>query len=143
ITRADIRMRHELLADFFPPLKDVSIAYGWGGSVGLSRNFRPHALVDRQRGIATAGGYAGEGVAASHLMSRTLAELILAVESERTTMPWAWADTLLEKTLKRWEPEPMRWLTARTINFCYDQEESLMIRKKKAPLRRAALTRLN
>jgi glycine/D-amino acid oxidase-like deaminating enzyme len=143
ISAADIQMRSHLLADLFPILKDVPVAYGWGGSVGLSRNFYPHAIVDRGRGLATAGGYAGEGVAASYLFARTLAELILGIKSERTAMPWAWPDARFEQVLKRWEPEPMRWLTARTISFCYAREDALMRRQKPAPRRKAVLGRLN
>ena len=41
----------------------------------MARRFRPHMLCDRQRGIALAGGYGGEGVGATNLGGRTLAEL--------------------------------------------------------------------
>ena len=42
--------------------------------------------IDRERRLAWAGGYAGEGVAASNLAGRTLADLILGRESERVTL---------------------------------------------------------
>lgn len=143
ISTADIEMRRRLLVDLLPALKDVSVDYGWGGSVGLSRSFRPHAIVDRARGLATAGGYAGEGVAASHLFARTLAELILDIESKRTRMPWARVDARFEQVIKNWEPEPLRWLTAQTISFCYAREEALMRADRPARWPQTALSWLN
>lgn len=129
ITAADIAMRRRLLLDMFPDLPaDLAVDYGWGGSLGLSRRFRPHALYDRATGLATAGGYAGEGVAASHLMGRTTAELLLGVDTPRTRAPWAHVDTRLDDLLRRWEPEPVRWLAAQTISAAYGAEESLMRR---------------
>lgn len=143
ITEAEIRMRHALLSDFFPILKEVRITHGWGGSLGLSRNFRPHAIVDRQAGIATAGGYAGEGVAGSHLFGRTLADLILERETEFTDKPWAYANASHRRIIKRWEPEPLRWLAAQAITGSYAAEEALMKRETPVPLIKPALTRIN
>ncbi|MDW5377506.1 FAD-binding oxidoreductase [Halomonas sp. HP20-15] len=143
INDAAIAMRRDLLAELFPALQEVRITHGWGGSLGLSRNFRPHAIVDRQTGIATAGGYAGEGVAASHLFGRTLAELILERETSLTDKPWAFANTSHRRLIKRWEPEPLRWLAAQAITYSYAGEEELMRRRLDAPLIKPALTRVN
>ena len=143
ITEAEIRMRHGLLCDFFPVLKTARITHGWGGSLGLSRNFRPHAIVDRQAGIATAGGYAGEGVAGSHLFGRTLADLILERDTAFTAMPWAFANASHRRLIKRWEPEPLRWLAAQAITYSYAAEEALMKRGKTLPLIKPALTKMN
>lgn len=142
ISQSDIQMRRQLLEDLFPALKGLEISYGWGGSLGLSRNFRPHAIVDRQNGMASAGGYAGEGVAASHLFGRTLAALILKHESTLTKMPWAFANAD-QQPLKRWEPEPLRWLTAQTINLSYVAEDALMKKQQSVPFIKPALTRVN
>ena len=46
----------------------------------------------------------GEGVAASNLAGRTLADLILRRGSERVTLPW------VGRPFPNWEPEPLRWL---------------------------------
>ncbi|HET8791921.1 MAG TPA: FAD-binding oxidoreductase, partial [Modicisalibacter sp.] len=138
-----IRMRRDLLVDLFPALAGVKIDYGWGGSLGLSRNFRPHAILDRASGLATAGGYAGEGVAASHLFGRTLADLILERNSELARMPWAFTSASHRQLLKRWEPEPLRWLAAQAITYSYAGEEALMRRGKPVPLLKPALTKMN
>ncbi|ABE58137.1 NAD(P)/FAD-dependent oxidoreductase [Chromohalobacter israelensis] len=138
-----IRMRRDLLVDLLPALEGVRVEYGWGGSLGLSRNFRPHAILDRASGLATAGGYAGEGVAASHLFGRTLAEMILERDTERVRMPWAFSNASHRQLIKRWEVEPLRWLAAQAITFSYAGEEALMRRDKPAPLLKPALRRLN
>jgi glycine/D-amino acid oxidase-like deaminating enzyme len=49
------------------------IAYRWGGPLGIPRDWMPSVgLAD---GIAWAGGYVGDGVAAANLAGRTLADL--------------------------------------------------------------------
>ncbi|MGN8157793.1 NAD(P)/FAD-dependent oxidoreductase [Salinisphaera sp. RV14] len=127
ISSADIELRRRLLLDLFPGLPaDLAVTHGWGGSLGLSRRFRPHAIVDSKTGLATAGGYAGEGVAASHLMGRTTAELIAGQDTPRTRAPWAHRDVAADALLRCWEPEPVRWLAARTISASYATEESLL-----------------
>lgn len=143
ISDDDIQMRRNLLVDLLPVLKDVKITHGWGGSLGLSRNFRPHAILDRENGIATAGGYAGEGVAASHLFGRTLADLILERDSELARMPWAFANASHRQLIKRWEPEPLRWLAAKTITYSYAGEEAMMRRDTPTPFIKPALTKAN
>ncbi|MFD2191254.1 NAD(P)/FAD-dependent oxidoreductase [Pistricoccus aurantiacus] len=143
ISQDDIRLRRDLLADLFPVLQDVTISHGWGGSLGLSRNFRPHGILDRESGIATAGGYAGEGVAAAHLFGRTLADLILERDSRLASMPWVFTSASHRHLIKRWEPEPLRWLAAQVITCSYAGEEALMKRNKPAPLIKPALTKAN
>jgi glycine/D-amino acid oxidase-like deaminating enzyme len=93
-----------ILAEFFPPLRGCRIEHRWSGPVAVPRSWRPAVGVDRASGLAWAGGYVGEGVAASNLAGRTLAELILGRESERTALP------LVGPPFPRWEPEPLRWL---------------------------------
>ncbi|RAW06182.1 FAD-dependent oxidoreductase [Halomonas elongata] len=143
IGEAAMRMRRDLLVDLLPALEGVRITHGWGGSLGLSRNFRPHAILDRRHGLATAGGYAGEGVAASHLFGRTLADMILERDTELARMPWAFADASHRQLIKRWEIEPLRWLAAQAITFSYAGEEALMRRGKPLPLIKPALQRIN
>ena len=51
-----------------------------------------------------AGGYVGDGVAASNLAGRTLADLVLGRDTGLTRLPW------VGHRSPRWEPEPLRWL---------------------------------
>lgn len=143
IPASAVTLRRDLLMDLFPALEDVKITHGWGGSLGLSRRFHPHALLDRASGLATAGGYAGEGVAASHLFARTLADMILERDTDLTRMPWAMDDTHPSRGLRRWEPEPFRWLAAQLISLSYAGEEALLQRDRSLGIVRPALARLN
>ncbi len=116
---------HRLLLSCLPQLEGVPISHRWGGTLGVPRGGVPHAVYDPISGSATAGGYQGEGVGASNLMARTLADLILGRETELTTMPWAHRAPEAS-VLRRWEPEPLRWLgyTATSLSqaaqeWCY------------------------
>ena len=81
---------------------DPPIAYEWGGPLGIPRDWMPSVGLDG--GLGWAGGYVGDGVAAANLAGRTLADLIVGVETELTTLPW------VGHRSRRWEPEPLRWL---------------------------------
>ena len=64
---------------------------------------------DRVTGLARAGGYSGHGLVASSLAGRTLADLITGTDSDLVDLPW------VGHASRRWEPEPLRFLAARTI----------------------------
>jgi glycine/D-amino acid oxidase-like deaminating enzyme len=81
---------------------DPPIAYRWGGPLGVPRDWHPS--VGLRDGTAWAGGYVGDGVAAANLAGRTLADLILRRDTDRTRLPW------VGHRSRRWEPEPLRWL---------------------------------
>jgi glycine/D-amino acid oxidase-like deaminating enzyme len=81
---------------------DPPIAYGWGGPLGIPRDWMPSVgLAD---GLGWAGGYVGDGVAAANLAGRTLTDLIIGDQTELTALPW------VGHRSRRWEPEPLRWL---------------------------------
>jgi hypothetical protein len=92
-----------VLLDLFPQLSDFDITHRWGGPLGVSRDWRPSVTVDHGKGVAWAGGYVGDGVNTAHLAGQTIAELIVKVETERTTLPW------INHAWPLWEPEPLRW----------------------------------
>jgi glycine/D-amino acid oxidase-like deaminating enzyme len=94
------------LAELLPPLGTPRLTHRWGGPLGIARDWHPSVGLDRHTGLAWAGGYVGDGVAASNLAGRTLAELILGGASELTSLPW------VNHASPRWEPEPLRWLGA-------------------------------
>lgn len=97
----------QVLADLLPQVADAQITHRWGGVLAIPRNWLPSVCFDTRTGEGTLGGYVGEGVAASNLAGRTLAELICGQETERTDLPWVGV------TSRRWEPEPVRWLGVR------------------------------
>ena len=82
----------------------VEVPFRWGGPLGATRDFSPFVRLDRERGVAVAGGYVGDGVVMSHVAGRTLAELISSETTERTSLPF------VGHTPRNWVPEPLRWL---------------------------------
>jgi glycine/D-amino acid oxidase-like deaminating enzyme len=95
---------HRTMVELFPSLADVTVTHRWGGVLGVPRDWFPSVGLDRGAGLAWAGGYVGEGVAASNLAGRTLADLILGRATELVTFPW------VDHRSRVWEPEPFRWL---------------------------------
>ncbi len=96
----------ETLTELFPVLRDVEVTHRWGGPLGIARDWHASVGLDRHRGLAWAGGYVGDGVAATNLAGRTLRDLILGRDSALVSLPW------VDHRSRRWEPEPLRWLGA-------------------------------
>ncbi len=72
----------------------------------MPRDWHATARYDPATGIATAGGYVGDGLSTTNLAGRTLTDLILGRESELTALPW------VNHRSPNWEPEPLRFLGA-------------------------------
>jgi glycine/D-amino acid oxidase-like deaminating enzyme len=96
-------LRHTL-TELFPVLGDVVVTHGWGGPIGVPRDWCASVGLDRSTGLGWAGGYVGDGVATTNLAGRTLADLVTGTDSEITRLPWVGHRSPL------WEPEPLRWL---------------------------------
>jgi glycine/D-amino acid oxidase-like deaminating enzyme len=92
------------LVELFPALADARITHGWGGPLGIARDWFSSVGIDRATGVAWAGGYVGDGVSTTNLAGRTLSDLILRQDTELTGLPW------VGHRSKRWEPEPLRYL---------------------------------
>jgi glycine/D-amino acid oxidase-like deaminating enzyme len=90
--------------ELLPGLDDVRFTHAWGGALGVPRDWAASVRLDRRTGLASAGGYVGDGVSTTNLAGRTLAELILERGTELTRLPW------VQHRSPRWEPEPLRWL---------------------------------
>jgi len=97
----------------FPAAADAAIDHAWSGVIGVSRDWCASVQVDPAGGLAWAGGYVGEGVAASNLAARTLRELLLGEPGELAQLAWVGRDP------RRWEPEPLRWAGIRSIYALY------------------------
>ena len=92
------------LVEFFPALQDAHITHRWGGVLGVPRDWFASARFDRTTGMASAGGYSGDGVTLTNLAGRTLADLVTGTDSDLTTLPW------VNHPERRFEPEPLRWV---------------------------------
>jgi glycine/D-amino acid oxidase-like deaminating enzyme len=100
-------MLRATLAELFPVTAEVELPFHWGGPLAVPRDWHPHVRFDRARGLASAGGYVGDGVAAANLAGRTLADLVLGRDTDLTHLP------IVGHRSPRWEPEPLRWVGAR------------------------------
>ena len=92
------------LNDLFPATRGTRITHRWGGPVGVPRDWFSSVGIDRDNGVAWAGGYVGDGVATANLAGRTLRDLILERDTSITQLPW------VGHRWRRWEPEPLRWI---------------------------------
>jgi glycine/D-amino acid oxidase-like deaminating enzyme len=135
LTTREVELRRYLFSELFPQLKNVRITHAWGGNLGMSRHFKPHMLCDHASGIALSGGYGGEGVGASNLGGRTLADLILQRDTELVRQPWVMPQGGLD-TLRTWEPEPCRWLGYNAIIRSFVHEDQTLANPATAPWRR-------
>jgi len=97
-------MLHATLVDMFPALTAARFTHAWGGALGIARDWVASVGLDRETGIAWAGGYVGDGVGTTNLAGRTLRDLVLGRTTELTALPW------VGHRSPRWEPEPLRWL---------------------------------
>jgi len=122
----------EALRELLPQVAQSRITHRWGGVIGVPRDFMPSVTLDRETGIGWAGGYVGDGVACTALAGRTLADLILKRDTDRTHLPW------VGHRWRRWEPEPLRWLGVRGITALMASADRAEARTGK-PARRAAL----
>jgi glycine/D-amino acid oxidase-like deaminating enzyme len=107
----DVRVKALLtdsLRELFPAVSGAAITHHWGGVLAAPRDWTASVSFDRATGLATAGGYVGDGVATAHLAGRTLAVLITGAADDRdralVELPW------VDHASRRWEPEPLRWV---------------------------------
>ncbi|MFI5313016.1 MAG: NAD(P)/FAD-dependent oxidoreductase [Candidatus Dormibacteria bacterium] len=126
----------EALHDLIPLTRGVAVTHRWGGPIGVARDWFPSVGIDRARGIAWAGGYVGDGVTASNVAGRTLADLILSRESELTRLPW------VQHRSRRWEPEPLRWLGVNAGVLAMRSADTVERRTGRTSLRARAALRL-
>ncbi|MFD4756645.1 NAD(P)/FAD-dependent oxidoreductase [Streptomyces sp. NPDC058426] len=122
-TVAELR---ELLVKLFPQLAGARVAHAWSGVLGVPRDWCATVCLDRSTGLGWAGGYVGSGVATSNLAARTLRDLVRQDSgqggpTELTALPW------VDHRVRKWEPEPLRWLGVHGMYAAYraaDRTES-------------------
>ncbi len=124
------------LVELFPVLADTTITHAWGGPLGVARDWHASVGLDRDSGMAWAGGYVGDGVSTTNLAGRTLADLILGSESALTRLPW------VGHVSRRWEPEPLRWLGANAALRAMQWADASEARRGRPSLAAAAVERV-
>ena len=85
---------------------DGEVTHRWGGPLAMPRDRWPSVNVDYVTGLASAGGYTGDGVVLSHVAASALADLLTEPDTETrlTALPF------VHHRSRRWEFEPLRWL---------------------------------
>ncbi|NNN09384.1 MAG: FAD-dependent oxidoreductase [Acidimicrobiaceae bacterium] len=93
------------LRELFPTL-DLDVTHRWGGPLAMPRSKFPFVTVDHDSGMASAGGYTGDGVTLSYVCANALADLIVTpgVPTPHSSLPF------VHSHVQRWEVEPLRWL---------------------------------
>ena len=131
---------HEMLRrmtiEWFPMLRDVRFTHAWGGPLGMPRDWMPTTSFDAAAGIARAGGYTGQGVAAANLFGRVLTDLIRGEVTPLTQLP------TVNHRSPRWEPEPLRWLGIRYAQEGFARLDRAAERTGQAPTGRTLVERL-
>jgi glycine/D-amino acid oxidase-like deaminating enzyme len=126
----------EALHELIPAARGAAVTHRWGGPIGVARDWFPSVGIDRARGIAWAGGYVGDGVTASNVAGRTLADLILSRDTELTHLPW------VQHHSRRWEPEPLRWIGVNAGVLAMRSADTVERRTGRPSLRARAAMRL-
>jgi glycine/D-amino acid oxidase-like deaminating enzyme len=101
--RVHEHLRRELV-QLFPALAEAAITHRWGGVLGIPRDWFASVNYDPLTGLATAGGYSGDGVTLTNLAGRTLADLITGSRTALTELPWVGHES------RNFEPEPFRFV---------------------------------
>ena len=91
-----------------PELCEVGVARFWSGWTAFTTDFNPVFGVEGGRGNIFYGlGYAGHGLSQGTLMGAVLAERILGREHR--------LEAAVRRRVRRWPPEPFRWVGARLL----------------------------
>lgn len=112
----------EKLEALFPATAGAAVDHAWSGVLGVPRDWCVSVNADRESGLASAGGYSGQGVAASNLAGRILRDLMLGRESKLTGLPWVGHQS------PRWEVEPLRFAAIHATWALYGQADKIEAR---------------
>jgi glycine/D-amino acid oxidase-like deaminating enzyme len=91
----------------------------WGGPIGVSRDWQPSVSFNPATGIARAGNYVGDGVTASYLAGKTLADLMTSKTTNLTAQPW------VNHNSKNWEAEPLRYALINAARIAISSADKL------------------
>ncbi|WP_307861933.1 FAD-binding oxidoreductase [Nocardioides sp. SYSU D00065] len=110
---ATVASLRSTLTTLFPSLAGVRLDHAWCGVLGVPRDWSASVSFDAATGLGHAGGYVGSGLTATSLAARTLRDLVLGHDTDLTALPWT------HHRVRRWEPEPLRWLGVHALYRLY------------------------
>ena len=116
------------LVSMFPAAAGAPVDHAWSGVLGVPRDWCVSVNADADTGLAWAGGYVGEGVAAANFAGRTLCEMVLGEPGPLAGLPWVGREP------PRWEPEPLRWCEIHGVYALYRQADRVETRGERPSL---------
>jgi glycine/D-amino acid oxidase-like deaminating enzyme len=131
------RKLREMVAEWFPALRETPFSHGWGGPIGVPRDWMPTISYDMATGVASARGYTGRGVATANLAGRILAGLITGADSPLQRL------VVVGHRSPDWEPEPMRWLGVRFVQHQLERIDQRSAASGRPPSGRSLAERLS
>lgn len=124
LDRWTISQLKSIVTSLFPGCPDIEFAHAWCGLLGVPRDWSPSVQFEPASGLGVAGGYVGQGVTASYLAARTLADLVVGEDSRFTNLPWT------QRKWPRWEPEPLRFAGAYGVYGLYNVADTIENRRR-------------
>lgn len=121
VDRETVSALTDVVRDLFPHVS-IEPAHAWCGVLGISRDWSPYVDVDVDAQITRVGGYAGQGLTASFVAGRIIADVLTRGDSELTRLPW------VRPRPRRWEPEPLRWIGANGLYRAYSMADRMEAR---------------
>ena len=125
-----------VLHDLWPATTEARVTHQWGGPLGVPRDWFTSVRFDPASGLATAGGYVGDGVSTSNLAGRTLADLVTGRDSHLVRLPW------VNHRSRKWEPEPLRWASVNLALLTMGSADRVEARRGIEAKRARAVNRL-
>ncbi len=110
------------LDSMFPAVAGAGVDHAWSGVLGVPRDWCVSVHAEPGTGLARAGGYTGQGVAAANLAARILRDLLLDRQTNLTGLPW------VGHRPPRWEVEPLRFGAIHSIHALYSQADRIELR---------------
>lgn len=107
----------QTLHELFPAVGEARIDHAWCGVLGVPRDWCATVTFNPATGLGWAGGYVGSGLTTTNLAGRTLADLLLGRDTDLVRLPW------VNRAVRRWEPEPFRWLGVRAMYGLYREAD--------------------
>ncbi|MBI5552857.1 MAG: FAD-dependent oxidoreductase [Desulfobacterales bacterium] len=108
------------VVDIFPQLKDLRFTHRWGGPVSVTLDMAPAiGYLGEDKKAIFAMGCIGHGVSMTTLNGRTIAELVLGQQTERTEM------FFVGRKIFPWPPEPISYGLVQAIRGYMKIEDCL------------------
>lgn len=135
--QATVESLQAKLVALFPAAAGTRIDHAWSGVLGVPRDWCVSVDADPGTGLARAGGYSGQGVAATNLAGRMLRDLMLGRETALTGLPW------VGHRPPRWEVEPLRFAAIHATYALYGQADRMEARSGRPSRLAKALDRVS